>query len=98
MPFTEQEAIDMRQAIKDLENKEAQEARTQFNIDKTRAENWFNTLGIDIQGATTRRQALTNFNDILALLEIETERFRQMVLKEKEVEANEKYKEIKRIG
>ncbi len=98
MPYTEQEAKDMRDALNLLAQNEAQQAQTQYNADKTIALAWFNTLGINIQTSTTRTQALDNFDQIELLLETEIDVFKRTVLDQKLVEADEKFKEIKRNG
>jgi len=95
---TEQEARDMKTAITGFEDRDELAAQTQFNADLATAERWFNTLNIDIQGATTRTEALSNFNQIESLNQSETDRFRLMVLGKKLREANEKYKQVKRVN
>lgn len=95
---TEQEARDMVTAIQAFQSKDSQTAKTQFDADKVVAVTWFNSLGIDIQGALTRAEALTNYQQIESLLKTETESFRLLVLREKLSEANEKFKERKKNG
>jgi len=95
---TEQDARDMVMAINDFQSKDGQTAKTQFDADKAIALTWFNSLGINIQGALTRDEALANFRTIESLLQTETERFRLIVLREKLDEANEKFKERKLNG
>lgn len=95
---TEQEARDMQTAIDTFENKDERDRQDQFNIDKGIAETWFNTLGIDIQGALTRDQALINYRNIQGLLVVATNRFRIIVLKEKLIEAENKFLERKKNG
>jgi len=95
---TEQEARDMDAAIIAFHDKDTQTQRTQFDADKAIAETWWNTLGIDIQGALTRDEAIDNYRQIESLLQTETDRFRLVVLKEKLVEADEKFRERKRNG
>jgi len=95
---TEQEARDMKIAIDSFQSSDEAARQAQQQADLTRAEQWFNTLGIDIQAATTRRQALKNYNDIEILISTETDRFRLSVLRTKLKEANEKYKEVKRLS
>jgi len=95
---TQIEAKDMRDAIKQLEVFETQQAKAQQDILIRQAEDWFRTLGININSATTRNQALRNFQDIKILIESETERFKKAILRKKLEQANEKYKEVKRNG
>ncbi len=95
---TEQEARDMKSAIEAFQNKDTQSLKTQLVADKATALTWFNGLRIDIQGALTRDEALTNYRTIESLLKTETDRFRLFVLHGKLDEANEKYKELKRNG
>jgi len=95
---TEQDAIDMEEAMRLLEQKREQQVQTQYNADIAIVEAWFNTLGINIQTATNRTQALDNFNQIKSLLETETDTFRIGMLRRKLEEANEKFKERKRNG
>lgn len=95
---TQQEAKDMRDAIRLLEQTESQQAQAQQQADLAIAQAWFNSLGINIQAATTRTQALDNFNQIESLLQTETDRFRLFILREKLAEANEKFKERKVNG
>ena len=95
---TEQEARDMKTAIETFQVKDRQTEKTQFDADKATTLTWFNGLRIDIQGATTRTQALANFTQIESLLKTETDRFRLFILREKLDEANEKYKQIKAVN
>lgn len=95
---TIQEVKDMRDAIRQLEQTEAQQIQAQQQIDIATARAWFNTLGINIQAATTRDEALTAFQSIEKLHQTETDRLRRQILGIKLLEANEKFKEIKRNG
>jgi len=88
----------VRQFISDNELLEQQTVKTQFDADIQVALDWFNTLGISIQTATTRTEALDNFNQIETLLQTETDSFRLTVLRKKLQEANEKFMERKRNG
>jgi len=92
------EARDMRDAIRLLEQTEAQQARTQNRAEMATALAWFNTLGINIQSATTRTQAQSNFNQIEALSQTETDRHRLAVLRIKLGEANEKCSAVKKVN
>jgi len=95
---TEQEAKDMRDMIQQVEQTEEQQRETQNQADITIAERWFNSLGINIQRATTRTQALRNFKRIESLLQTETNSFRKSVLSKKLIEAAEKYKAVKKVN
>ncbi len=88
----------VRQFIKDNELLESQQKETQRQADMDIALAWYNTLGIDIQGALTRDDAINNYKQIELLLETETDNFRRGVLNEKLREANEKFKERKLNG
>ncbi len=98
MVTTETQAREMYTAIGDFQLKDTQAVQAQFDADKAVAISWWNTLGIDIIGATTRIEASTIYFQIEALLNTETDRFRILVLRKKLDEANEKYKVIKRNG
>ena len=95
---TPPQARAMRDAI-ELENqKDAQQRQDQHNVDIGIATAWFNTQGININAATTRTQALDNFNQINSLLQSETDAFRLAILRKKLKEANEKYKAVKKVN
>ena len=95
---TPEEAREMRDAIVALEQQEAQTAQAQRQVDIATATAWFNTLGINIQGAQNRGDALNNFDQIKSRLDTETDNFRLIILREKLTEANEKFKKRKRNG
>lgn len=98
MVVTESQAREMKTAIEAFQATDAQAAQDQNQADLAIALAWFNTLGINIQAATTRTQALSNFNQIESLLQTETDGFRLAILRKKKIEANEKFKERKRNG
>jgi len=98
MVVTEPQAREMQSAIELFQQKDNQTERAQRQSDLGIATAWFNTQGINIQSATTRSQALTNFNNIKALQSAQTDRIRLIVLGQKLSEANEKYKEVKRLN
>jgi len=93
MAFTEQEAIDMRQAISDLENKERQAAQTQFDADLLIARNWF--LTVKPARPTTRDLALANVRFIEGLQRTETDRFRLIVLRDENAKAVLEFRALK---
>jgi len=95
---TQQEAKDMRDAIRQLEASEETTRISQRNTDMQIGLDWYNTLGIDIQSVTTRNEALTIYRQITTLLETESEFFRRSILEQKKREAEDKFKELKRIG
>lgn len=98
MPFTEQEAKDMRTALNLLAQNEAQAAQAQQQADLAIALSWYDTLGIDIQTATTRTQAQINHDDIESLLQTETDVFKRSILVQKLEEANQKVKAVKKVN
>ena len=98
MVVTEPQAREMLEAIEKFQVKDAQVVRAQQNADMAIALTWFNTLGINIQVATTRTQAKINHDQIESLLQSETDSFRKAILTQKLNEANEKFKERKRNG
>lgn len=93
---TQQQAKDMRDAIRQLEASELAAIQTQRDADIAIAMTWWNTVKPSMP--TTRQEALDAFNFIKGLIETETDRFRLHVLKKKLEEANEKFKEIKANG
>ena len=95
---TELKAREMWTAIEAFQAKDNQAEETQRLADLAIAETWFNILGIDIQGATTRTEAYSNYTQIESLLQTETNSFRLKVLSDKLQEANEKFKERKANG
>jgi len=98
MVVTEPQAREMQAAIESFQAKDDQTTQAQHQVDIGIATAWFSTQKINIQAATTRTQALDNYNQIKSLLQIETDAYRLGVLRKKLDEANEKYKEIKRNG
>ena len=98
MVVTEPQAREMQAAIESFQAKDTQTAQAQRQADLAIALAWFNTQGIQIPAATTRTQSLQNFNDIIVLQRTETDRFRLTILKEKLVEANNKYKAVKKVN
>ena len=95
---TETEAREIETAINAFHDKDAQTEKTRINALTATALIWYNALGINIQQATTRRQALSNYTKIEALTLTETERFRLHILRTKLIEANDKYKAVKRLN
>jgi len=98
MVVTESEAREMKTAMEDFQTRDNQLTQAQARADLSTATDWFNTLGIRIQAATTRTQALDNFYQIESLLKTETNRFRITILRQKLDEANEKYKQVKKVN
>jgi len=93
---TQQEAKDMRDAIRQLEQTEEQQTRDQLGANMAIAETWWNTVKPAIP--TTRLEALAAYQLIDGLLQTETDQFRIAVLKQKLKLANEEYKERKANG
>lgn len=98
MSFTEQDAIDMETATRLLQQKRQEQDKTQYDANIQIALTWFNTLGINIQSATTRTQAKINHDEIESILKTETDSFRKSILRQKLVEANEKYIAVKKVN
>ena len=98
MATTEIQAREIHTAIGNFQSKDQQVIQAQFDADKAVAVAWYDSLGIDIQGATTRTQASDNYSQIDTLLQTETDRFRLLVLRQRLAEANERYREIKRLN
>lgn len=98
MPTNEAKAREIWDAITLFQDKDEQAAQARHDADIAIAEAWFDTQGIDIQAATTRAEALSNFKAIKNLLRTETDPFRKDVLRKKLNLANEKFKERKRNG
>jgi len=98
MVVTEAQAREMQAAIRDFQDKDGQIRKAQRQDDLALALTWYNQQGINIPSATTRTQALDNFTQIESLLETETDRNRIEVLGIKLKEANEKYKQVKRVN
>lgn len=96
MPFTEQDAKDMRDAMNLLQQKEQQQTQTQFDTNIQTALAWWDTVKPQIP--TTRQEAKDAFDFIEQLIKTETDTFRLTVLRKKLEEANEKFKEIKKLG
>jgi len=98
MVVTEAQAREMQAAIDAFQAKDGQIRRDQNQTDLALALAWYNQQGIQIPNATTRTQALQNFNDIKALMQTETDSFRLGILRQKVQEANEKYKAVKKVS
>jgi len=98
MVVTPKQAREMKDAIRQLEDTENQQAQAQNQALIGQALSWFNTQGINIPAATTRTKALDIFQQIQALLQTETDKNRLRILREKINEANDKYKEVKRAN
>jgi len=93
---SQQEAKDMRDAIKRLEQIEGQQARDANNILIAQAKAWYNT--VKPSPPTNRDEALLAFQFIKVLMETETDHIKIGLLRRMLKEANEKYKEVKRLG
>lgn len=93
---TRQEAKEMRDAIKLLEQTEVQQTKILRDARMTQAEAWYNTIEPPIP--TTRQEALDKFHHIEILLKTERNEIRHWLLNKKLNEANEKFKELKKLG
>jgi len=91
---TVQEAKDMRDALRLLEQTESQQAKIINDVNIQTALDWWNI--IKPVTPTTRQEALAVHNFIKGLLETETDQFRLGILRKKLEESNKKFQEIKR--
>jgi len=96
MAVTRVQAKEMRDAIKELEGFELQQADIKYQADLAVAIAWWNS--VKPVTPTTRTQALTAFNAIEQLLTTETDTFRLIVLRRELRKANQKYKDVKRVN
>jgi len=94
MVFSQQEARDMRDALELLNQTEGQAEEAANQVLIAQALSWWNT--VKPQTPRTRPEAVDAFNIIKRLIQTETDRHRQSLLRKKLTEANEKFKEIKR--
>jgi len=94
--LTQADAIRIRDVLAQLADTEK---TTKLAIEQGKIQtalDWWDTVKPDIP--TTRDEAITVYNFILSLLDTETESYRLAVLRNKLIEANEKFKEIKAFG
>jgi len=98
MVVTEPQAREMFAAIEAFQAKDLDAIDTQRQAARGLAIAWFNQQGININAATTRTQAISNFNQIEALLQTETDPVRLNVLRNKLKEANQKYIDVKKVN
>jgi len=96
MPFTEQDAIDMRDAMNLLQQKEQQQVQALYDTNIQIALTWWNT--VKPTTPTTRDEAKDAFDFIEQLLKTETDRYRLIVLRKKLEEANQEFIERKANG
>jgi len=93
---TKQDAIDMRDALNSLNDDEDRQVQVDYRAKIIIQNTWFDTVKPPIP--TTRNQALDAYRQIQTLIRNETDRFRKQFLGRKLIEANEKYKEVKRLS
>jgi len=96
MSVSENQAKEMRDAIKLLEQKEAQIIQDANDAKYAVAVSWYDS--IEPATPTTRAEALTVFQFVEGKLKTETDSFRLALLRQKLKLANDKYKEIKKNG
>lgn len=94
--LTAADATRIRDVIRQLEAFENQQEQDAIQILVNQAKAWWDSIKPAIPN--TRDEALDAFNFIKNLLDTETEKFRIKLLKNKLLEANEKYKERKQNG
>ena len=95
---TEAEAREMMAAIKLYQAKD-DAAKAVINVaEQAAAQGWFNALPQINNNPATRAEALANYNTIEALLQIETDKNRLVVLRKELSNANEVYKQVKKNG
>jgi len=94
--LTQADAIRIRDILKQLDESESTQANDIYKANKQVAMDWWNT--IKPTKPTTREEALSAYQLIEGLIQTETDDWRIRVLKEKLIEANEKFKERKRNG
>jgi len=83
-------------ALEELKQSKDDEAKTQREANQQIAQDWWDTIKPNTP--TTRQEALDAFNFIKGKLKTEKDTWRLQLLGNKLVEANEKFKEIKRNG
>ena len=96
MTFTKIEIKEIRDKLRVLEQKEADDVKVISDAKRKIASDWWNTIKPTIPA--TREEALTAYRLIEELLKTETDAGRSSILRQKLNLANEKFKEMKRIG
>lgn len=91
-----QEAKEMRDALTELQNFEAQQEQERENQLMAQALVWYNTIKQNTP--TDRQEALDDFNFIKSKIQTESDNYRKRILQIKLQEANEKFKELKKHG
>ena len=93
---TETEAREIFTAIESFQLKDNLALKAISDQNVLDAQNWYQ--GIEMRTPTNRTQALAKFQHIEGLLRANTNRVRRGVLSKKLDEANEKFKELKKLG
>ncbi len=96
MAVTRQQAEEMRDAIKQLEEGEVVAAKVINDANIQVAVDWWDTIKPAVP--RTRDEALAAYQFIEGLLQTETDNYRLVLLRQKLRDANEKYRERKRNG
>ena len=94
--LTRSDAVRIRDAIRQLEQFERQQAKAENDAKIAVAQAWWDSIKPAVP--QTRDEALIAYRFIEGLLQTETDRFRLILLRQKLEQANEKFKERKRNG
>lgn len=94
MTFTNIEIKEIKDKLKQLENKEQADTKVIDDARRKVASDWWDTKKQPVP--TTRDEALTYYRYIEGLIKTETDRDKLSVLRQNLKLANEKFKEIKR--
>ena len=96
MTFTINEIKEIRDKLKALEQKENDAVQALQQIEKNKVELWWD--GIKPDTPLTRDEALTAYRFIEGMIKSETDKNKLSLLRQKLIQANEKFKERKRNG
>lgn len=96
MVYSRQDAIEMKAALKDLEIFDAIERQEVLDKMKQVIDQWY--LTVKPPPATNRSTALNNYHTIESLVQTEKDVLKKSFLRVKLTEANEKFKEMKRLA
>lgn len=94
MAIIEEQAREMRDAIKLLEQKENNIRQTKLASDLAVAQSWYDSLNLTIP--INRDEALTHYKNIESMLKTETDPMKIIILATELKKANEKFKELKK--
>ena len=96
--LTREDAKRIFDALQDLEVFTEKQNKAEYDSKMAQALVWFNTLGINLDSARTREKTLENYNTINQLMKSETDRYKRKMLSQKLKRANQRFKEVKKIG